>query len=681
MFGELAPKLPGIRNSNEVWYPGAGLNSGIGGDGTSFAYGSYNLCYGNSGTGVSNALFVTNNFVFGTSCTVSQNDNQWNFIFGNGSSTGATSVTYSMAFGNTSATKGNYSLAFGNGCAAYLYGVAIGNNATASGNYGIALGLEATASGNNSVAIGQNSTANNAGSVVWVDSSSTANQDNTSNQFNLTFAGGYRLFTGTKLSLTVDANGNSTSNNFISGYTTTATAAGTTTLTVTSAQQQFFTGSTTQTLVLPVTSTLALGFTYLVVNNSTGVVTVESSGANTIQAMAAGTTALFTCILTSGTTAASWNVDYYANSGANSNITSMTGLTGYLQAPSGVKDSNGNVVVTFNSHASAVNYLGLGNSATGVAVGVSALGSDTNVGMNFSSKGSGAFVFGANSNVNILELQNTSSSDVNYIGVYSNGTGSVPFLQSIGSDTNIGMGFQAKGDGPIYFYGYYNETSFIINSRSSAVNYVGVINAATGSIPYIFGTGSDASVGLGLASKGGNFQIFDFTSTNVAALQFTNPGGYSTILSGSPTQAANYTAYLPIADGVANAPLVTNGSGQWSFGGTFSDVSGTISVGGFSGTPTIVARASIVGKIVNFEFSITGTSNASSFNITDMPYALNSTLGTLYVPILTTNSGVNGIGLASFTNTTITFFTSVLSSTWTASGVKSAYGSITYEAS
>ena len=94
------------------------------------------------------------------------------------------------------------------------------------------------------------------------------------------------------------------------GYATTATAAGTTTLTVTSANQQFFTGTTTQTVVLPVTSTLALGMGYLIVNNSTGIITVQSSGANTITTITAGASVSFTCILTSGTTAASWDYDF-----------------------------------------------------------------------------------------------------------------------------------------------------------------------------------------------------------------------------------------------------------------------------------------------------------------------------------------------------------------------------------
>jgi len=93
------------------------------------------------------------------------------------------------------------------------------------------------------------------------------------------------------------------------GYTTTATAAGTTTFTVTSNHQQFFTGTTTQTIVLPVTSTLALGVSYSIENNSTGTLTVQSSGANTITTIPSGVTTLFTCILTSGTTAASWDYD------------------------------------------------------------------------------------------------------------------------------------------------------------------------------------------------------------------------------------------------------------------------------------------------------------------------------------------------------------------------------------
>lgn len=94
---------------------------------------------------------------------------------------------------------------------------------------------------------------------------------------------------------------------FASVYATTATAAGTTTLTVNSSDGQFFTGATTQTVVLPVVSTLVLGRRFEITNKSTGAITVNSSGGNLVGTVPANTVMSFTCILLTGTTAASWD--------------------------------------------------------------------------------------------------------------------------------------------------------------------------------------------------------------------------------------------------------------------------------------------------------------------------------------------------------------------------------------
>lgn len=105
-----------------------------------------------------------------------------------------------------------------------------------------------------------------------------------------------------------DGSGNSVVNSVLTGYTTTATAAGTTTLTGASTYNQYFTGSTTQTVVLPVTSTLSLGQSFRITNLSTGAVTIQSSGLNTVTVVpGGGCVAIVSCILTSGTTASSWN--------------------------------------------------------------------------------------------------------------------------------------------------------------------------------------------------------------------------------------------------------------------------------------------------------------------------------------------------------------------------------------
>jgi len=101
-------------------------------------------------------------------------------------------------------------------------------------------------------------------------------------------------------------------NNIKTGYTTTATAAGSTTLTVNSNYCNVFTGTTTQTIVLPVTSTLTAGMAYEIENNSTGNLTVNSSGGNLVATVLPGTTAHIMCIGTTLTTAADWDADFTA---------------------------------------------------------------------------------------------------------------------------------------------------------------------------------------------------------------------------------------------------------------------------------------------------------------------------------------------------------------------------------
>ena len=59
----------------------------------------------------------------------------------------------------------------------------------------------------------------------------------------------------------------------------------------------------------------------------------------------------------------------------------------------GLFDENNNEQLIFQTTASAVNYAELTNAATGNNVGSSANGSDTNVGLEFSTKGTGAIKF------------------------------------------------------------------------------------------------------------------------------------------------------------------------------------------------------------------------------------------------------------------------------------------------
>jgi len=92
-------------------------------------------------------------------------------------------------------------------------------------------------------------------------------------------------------------------------FTTTATAAGTTTLTVASTYYQEFTGTTTQTVVLPNATTLTLGHQYYIKNLSTGIVTVNANGGSLVKSVAAGQSLLVTCD-SIGSAAGVWLLEY-----------------------------------------------------------------------------------------------------------------------------------------------------------------------------------------------------------------------------------------------------------------------------------------------------------------------------------------------------------------------------------
>lgn len=234
-----------------------------------------------------------------------------------------------------------------------------------------------------------------------------------------------------------DAQKNLSAFNFIDGFTTTVTAAGITVLTVSSTYIQEFTGSTTQTVVMPVAATIVAGQAYYIINNSSGNVTLQSSGANTILVMAANTTALVTCVLNSGTTAASWNASYVFDNGAG--VLSITGTANQVIASAstgaitlslpqsiattsavqfasarlsnlGILDANNNSILTFNAIASAVNNLQAINSITTASPELAAVGSDTNIGINYRTKGTGAHnLFSNNTTIPVVWNSGTSA--------------------------------------------------------------------------------------------------------------------------------------------------------------------------------------------------------------------------------------------------------------------------------
>jgi hypothetical protein len=133
-----------------------------------------------------------------------------------------------------------------------------------------------------------------------------------------------------------DHDSNISGNNFLPGFSTVVSAAGTTILTVASTQVLEITGTTTQTVQLPVVSTLALGTPFQIINNSTGAVTINSSGGNLVATLTAGSDVLLNTVLNTGTTAASWNVSSYSAGSGTVNSGTANQLAYYSAAGTAV---------------------------------------------------------------------------------------------------------------------------------------------------------------------------------------------------------------------------------------------------------------------------------------------------------------------------------------------------------
>ena len=362
------------------------------------------------------------------------------------------------------------------------------------------------------------------------------------------------------------------------GYTTTATAAGTTTLTVISTEQQFFTGTTTQTVVLPVTSTLSLGTIYRIVNNSTGIVTVNSSGGNLVQAMASGSSAIFTVIAITGTTAASWSVAYFPPVGPATNIAGgVANDIVYQSAPSttGFISSEVNAVFTTDSTGFPIwkDYLPLNNLlvdgttiVTNITTTVSQVGSDITAGTN--SSGITNMIMGGDSYVIC-----TNFGDNTFSWYIWDGTTFVPTGSPVATGTqprsivayNIGgtpyVSICNDGGASFDTYSWTGSTfvsvgasvatgpnpARIVSYVISGVNYVSLLNAGANTFnTYSWNGSAYVSIGASVATGAVPTGLAAYTIGGVQYLSVSNYNGFS-----FDTFSWNGSAFVSIGSAIA----------------------------------------------------------------------------------------------------------------------------------
>ena len=248
-----------------------------------------------------------------------------------------------------------------------------------------------------------------------------------------------------------------------------------------------------------------------------------------------------------------------AQGAANANLTVGSNGTGTLF----LRTNGGGTTQAAVAHtASAVNFVQVTGAATGGQPNISAQGSDANVTLRLSSKGSGVIDLAANGNPYALQVQGVASG-ANYnswrliSGAGGSGANSTPVMSTWGIDTNISMVFQSKGTGAI---------NLAPGSRGVNISNGGTVTALTRTAA---GSGytSVPSVAVSAPTTAGGVQATATCTVGVATFAVAAGGtGYTvgnvlTVVGGTGTAATFTVATL---SGSAVATVTSTNAGSYS---------------------------------------------------------------------------------------------------------------------
>jgi len=211
--------------------------------------------------------------------------------------------------------------------------------------------------------------------------------------------------------------------------------------------------------------------------------------------------------------------------------------------------------------ASAVNYATVTGSAASSGVVFSVAGTDTNVDLNLTTKGTGSLVFNTGNGIGFKVYDGSGgAAQVNYFQTRGRGTGVGPFFITEGNDTNVSANFGTKGTGVFSFLtSGASVEQFRIAHTASAVNYVQVTGAATGTGPTISSQGSDANARLLLNSKGTSSGIDLLMNNSRQVFIGTNGSAVNYLLMGGT--ATGFGPAISSAGSDTNIPLVLQPKG------------------------------------------------------------------------------------------------------------------------
>jgi hypothetical protein len=185
------------------------------------------------------------------------------------------------------------------------------------------------------------------------------------------------------------------------------------------------------------------------INGTTiGATTASTGKFTTLEIVNAGANAGLTLLRNTDSSTNSTRLFMDGSSGVTAIYNSANSIFFNTSATIGTTSGNNQFRVAPTS--SAVNYVQVTGAATTVRPLISVQGSDTNIGMTYGAKGTGIHAF-TNGNGTQLVLQAGSTSSVNRIEITPTVTGSAPILSAGGTDTNIDLALTPKGTGVLRF--------------------------------------------------------------------------------------------------------------------------------------------------------------------------------------------------------------------------------------
>jgi hypothetical protein len=484
----------------------------------------------------------------------------------------------------TNANQGDIATTLVNPSVLYVYDTIAGWQAEGSGGGTITLTGQVTGSGTTSITttIANNTVTNAelaqipADSVIGNATGSTANAS-------------YIPFTQLATVSTIvgrDVNGNSNFINSIDGYTTTVTSGGTTTLTVGSTYQQYFTGSSNQTIILPVTSTLTLGQQFQIVNSGSGTLTLESSGGNSFGGgLLPSTSVIFTCILTSGTDTSSWN--FQLSNQANGTVTSVqvsgssTGLT-FTGGP-----------ITTNGTINLGGTLAVTNGGTGLTA--LSTGPTANTFANWD-------VNSCISGNNVIDfLQQTVTSGITHTLT------STSYGQQVFTGTHSDIVQLPVANTLLLGTAYvlFNQSSGTITVNSSGGNQVLILQPTTvANIFCILSSGTTAAswtydyspIPTSTLTSTGSGSVVLATSPTLVTPNLGTPSALTLTNASGLSLTTGVSGILPIANGGTNSSSVTTAPTATTFAGwdANSNLSAKNFIEGFTSTATAAGTTTLV---------------------------------------------------------------------------------------